>query len=192
VKYFYAVAPKTDLSLGFSYQNNMVGAPGIGSDQYFFNVGARGQFTGKLTGQFSVGYEQIDFNRGGRNNSGVGADSGFSYAATDKTTFTLGVLSGFGYSPQFGNSYRDLQPNVGFTSKMSDHWSIGGQAGYGRFTYISVPQQDDFYFGQGNLTFIMNPSVSFTGSYRYAEDDSNIAANSFTNNIFTVGVSLKY
>ncbi len=192
LKYYYAVEPKLDVSAGFSYQDNVVQAPGIDSDEYFFNVGARGQFTGKLSGQFSVGYDQIAFRKGGRNTSGVGADAGFNYQATEKTAFTLGVMSGFGYSPQFGNSYRDVQPNAGFTAEISDHWTIGGQAGYGRFVYISSPQRDDYYYGQANLKFVMTQSVSFVGSYRYAEDDSNLGGDSFSNNIFTVGVNLKY
>lgn len=190
-KFYFEVEPKLDLSAGFSYQNNVVASPGVDSNEYFYNVGARGQFTGKLTGQFSVGYEEIDFTHGGKSD-GVGADSGFSYAATDKTTLTLKVESGFGYSPLLGAAYRDQQVIGGFTSALNDHWQLSGQASYGYFQYISTTERDNNYAGQIGLTYVMNQYLSVTASYTYMENDSNIVLNSFTDDIGTLAVKLKF
>lgn len=191
LKYYYAVEPKLDLSAGFSYQNNTIGAPGLDSDEYFYNVGARGEFTPKLSGQFSVGFEQIQFKHGGTTN-GVGADSQFNFAYTPKTTFTLSILNNFGYSPAGGASYRDLGISGGMVTVLSDQWKAGGQISYNKYNYISTTEKDNFYAGQVYATYIYNAYLSFTGAYRYAEDSSNITADSFTNNIFSIAATVKY
>jgi hypothetical protein len=192
VKYYYAVEPKLDVSAGFTYQNNAIGAPGVDSNEYFYNVGARGDFTPKLTGEFSVGFQEIQFFKGLGTTSGVGADSTFNYAYTPKTVFTLSVKDDYGYSPVGGTSFRDFGVTGGFTSEITDQWKVGGQISYDRYSYLTTSQRDDFYTGQGSLTYVVNTNVSLTGTYRYGQDHSNITADSFTNNVVSLAVTLKY
>ncbi len=191
LKYYYAVEPKLDVSAGFSYQNNTVGSPGVNSDEYFYNVGARGEFTPKLTGQFSVGFQQIQFKHGGSKN-GLGADSGFDFAVTPKSTLNLSVTNGYGYSPAGGSSYRDFGITGGAATVLSDQWKAGAQISYNKYRYISTTEKDDYYAGQLSATYIYNAYVSLTGAYRYTEDSSNITLDSFTNNIFSISATMKY
>ncbi len=152
LKYYYAVEPKLDVSAGFSYQNNQLGTGGINSDEYFYNVGARGEFTPKLTGGLNVGYEQIQFVSGkNKSRGGLGVDSNFAYAFSPKTNFTFGVNNDFGYSAAGGSSYRIFGINGGFTSLISDQWKANGQIGYSRYNYITTIQKDDFYNGPAGI-----------------------------------------
>jgi polysaccharide biosynthesis protein VpsM len=190
-KYYYAVEPKLDVSAGFSYQNNQLGTGGINSDEYFYNLGARGEFTPKLTGGINVGYEQIQFVRGG-SRGGLGVDSNFTYAYSPKTNLTFSVNNDFGYSAVGGASYRIFGLNGGFNTLLTEQWKVSGQLTYSRYDYITTIEQDNFYTGQAGLTYILNAHVSMTGAYNYTEDSSNLTADTFTNNIFSISASLRF
>ena len=191
VKYYYTVEPKLDLSAGFSYQNNQLGTGGINSDEYFYNVGARGEFTPKLTGTLNVGYEEISFDKGG-NRGGLGVDSAFTYAYSPKTSVTFGVNNDFGYSAAGGASYRIGGGNAGFSTLFSEQWKGTGQVSYSRYDYITTTQKDNFYNGQLGLSYILSVRANVTASYSYTEDSSNITPDSFTNNLFTLSLALRF
>ena len=192
LKYYYEVEPKLDLSAGFTYKDNQLGTGGVNSNEYFYNVGARGEFTPKLTGELSVGYEQIQFAKGVKSKNGVGVDSNFTYAYTPKTTVTFGVSNDFGYSASGGSSYRIFGLNGGVSTAINDQWKANAQLSYNHYDYISTTEKDDFYNGQLGATYIINVYLSVTGAYTYTEDSSNITADSFTNNIFSISASLRF
>ena len=191
LKYYYKMEPKLDVSAGFSYQDNQLGTGGINSNQYFYNVGARGEFTPKLTGELSVGYEEISFARGG-NHGGLGVESSFNYAYSPSTTVSFGANNDFCYSAAGGASYRISGLNAGLSSLVAEQWKIAGQVGYSHYTYITTPQRDDFYSGQAGVTYILNVHTNLTAAYNYVEDSSNITPDSFTNNIFSLSASLRF
>jgi hypothetical protein len=191
VKYYYAVEPKLDVSAGFSYQDNQLGTGGVNSNEYFYNLGARGEFTPKLTGELNVGYEEISFDKGG-NRGGLGVDSNLIYAYSPKTSFTLGVNNDFGYSAAGGASYRISGVNGGVTSQLSDQWQALGQIAYSRYDYISTTQKDNFYNGQIGLSYTISVHATATATYGYVEDSSNITPDSFTDNLFTLSLALRY
>jgi len=58
VNYYFAIAPKIDLSAGVQYRKTDVES-GSDSDEIYYNVGARGDFTAKLSGTFSVGFTPV-------------------------------------------------------------------------------------------------------------------------------------
>ncbi len=191
LKYYYALEPKLDVSAGFSYQDNQLGTGGVNSSEYFYNVGARGEFTPKLTGSLNVGYEQLDFTRGA-SRGGLGADSSFSYAYSPKTTLTFGVNNDFGYAAIGGGEYRIFGVNVGAATLITDQWKAVGQLSYARYNYFTSIEKDDFYNGQFGVTYLLSTSVSLAGAYTYTKDSSNLTADSFTNNIFSVSAVLRF
>jgi len=190
VNYYYKVEPKVDLSAGVRWRNNQLGTGGINSNDYYYNVGARGEFTGKLTGMFTVGYNQFVLAKGGTL-SGLGVDAGFTFQATEKTALTLNATNDFGYAA-IGTAFRNPGGNVGFTSELTDKWTVRGQVGYGRFDYTTSLQRDDFYQAQIGTTWAFSKQVSLTVAYAYLRDDSNIAIDSFRNNQYSASTSLKF
>jgi polysaccharide biosynthesis protein VpsM len=191
VKYYYEVEPKVDLSAGFTFQNNQLGTGGINSDEYFYNVGARGEFTPKLTGQLNVGYAQLEPDRGG-SRGGFGVDSSFTYAYSPKTSFTFGANNDFGYSAVLGQVYRLFGLSGSVNTTLSDQWKANAQFSYGNYDYLTTIQKDNFYNGEVGLTYVFSTNISLTGSYNYIEDSSNITLDSFTDNLFTLSVSFRY
>src|ERR1043165_9009515 len=77
VDFFYKWTPKVDVSLGYRYRDYQVDI-GQDSTDHYFNIGARGDFSPKLTGRFTLGYTQRNLQRG-NDDSLFGIDASFSY-----------------------------------------------------------------------------------------------------------------
>jgi len=198
VNYYYKVEPKLDLSAGFRYRDNTLGTGGIDSQNYYYNVGARGEFTPNLTGNFDIGYNQVKLAHGG-NQSGLGADSKFTYAYSPKTSVMVGLNEDYGYSATGGGGYRLPNAYIGATTALDEQWSVNGLISYGNYQYLTKPanstlplQRDDFYSAQVGATYVVNTNISVRGAYNYSEDSSNIPGDSFRDNLFTISASVRY
>jgi hypothetical protein len=191
VDYYWKVEPKLDLSAGFRYRDNTVGTGGIDSQNYYYNVGARGEFAPDLTGEFDVGYNQLSL-KGQGTQSALGADSKFIYTYSPKTTVTVSLNEDYGYSAIGGGGYRQPNAYIAVTTALTEQWLATGQVSYAKYEYITTAQRDDYYAAQVGLTYVVSTNISFRGAYSYAEDNSNIAAFSFKNNIFTFSASVRY
>ena len=190
VNYYFKVEPKLDLSAGFRYRDNTLGAGGIDSTDYFYNVGLRGELTPLLTGQFNVGYQEEKLVNRTKQDS-LGLDSNFNYACDPKTSLTLGLISDYGYAA-VGSAFRNSGINLGVTSALNDQWSLRGQVGYNRYAYITTAQKDNYYSGQLGISYLVNVHVTVGATYTYGQDNSNITLDSFKNNIFSVSGSLHF
>jgi hypothetical protein len=191
VDYYWKVEPKLDLSAGFRYRDNTVGTGGIDSQNYYYNVGARGEFAPDLTGYFDIGYNQVSLKGQGTQNA-MGADSKFVYTYSPKTTVTVSLNEDYGYSAIGGGGYRQPNAYVAVTTALTEQWLATGQVSYARYEYITTPQRDDFYAVQLGVAYIVNTNFSVKAAYNYAEDNSNIAVDSFKNNIFTLSASVRF
>ncbi|HEY1764308.1 MAG TPA: outer membrane beta-barrel protein [Opitutaceae bacterium] len=190
VNVYYQVEPKLDLSAGFQYKNNQLGAGGVNSDEYYYNIGARGELAPKLTGQFSIGYDESHLS-GGRTLDNLGLIANFNYSVTEKTTLTVGGFDGYGYAAD-GSGFKNASVNAGLNSAVSDQIVLGASLSYGNYDYTTRSQTDNFWQGQLNATYVYSKMISATASYAYANDNSNLAGASFSNNIFALSVSFKY
>jgi len=191
VDFYWKVEPKLDLSAGFRYRDNTVNNGGIDSQNYYYNVGARGEFSPDFTGEFDVGYNQLDITGGGRQ-SALGADSKFIYAYSPKTSFTVSLNEDYGYSATGGAGYREPNAFVGMTTALTEQWSAFGQVTYGQYNYISTTQRDDFVSFRLGVGYLFSTNFSVKVAYDYAEDSSNINADSFNSSIFTVSASVRF
>jgi polysaccharide biosynthesis protein VpsM len=190
VNYYYKFEPKLDLSAGFRFRDNTLGSGGLDSDDYYYNIGARGEFTPLLTGQFDVGYDVQELQTKGTQ-GGLGADSSFTLAATEKTSVTFGVTRDYAYAPG-GSVYLDSGGYAAFNSALDTQWSVNGRFGYDLNSYTLTTQRDNIYSGKMGISYAFSTCLTFAGSYTYSEDSSNVTADSFTNNIFSVSASLHY
>jgi hypothetical protein len=191
IDYYWKVEPKLDLSAGFRYRDNTVGSGGIDSQNYYYNVGARGEFLPDLTGEFDIGYNQVNFNDRGTQSS-VGADSKFTFTYSPKTTVTLSLNDDYGYSATGGGGYRQPNASIGASTHLDEQWSAFGSVGYAQYQYLTTAQRDDFYTAQVGVAYVVNSKVTIKGAYNYAEDNSNFNGDSFKNNIFTVTASVRF
>jgi hypothetical protein len=187
---YFKVEPKLDLSAGFRFRDNLLGAGGISSKDYYYNIGARGEFTPDLTGEIDVGYNRQKM-AVGSSTSGFGMDSHFTYSMSAKSTVDLGLNDDFGYDA-LGKAYRNVAPFIGFTTALDPQWSVNGRATYGRYSYLTTTRQDDFYTAQAGVSYIVTANVTLKASYSYVENNSNISVYSFKNNLVAISAVFRF
>jgi hypothetical protein len=189
--YYYYVLPKLAVSGGFTYRNTDLSNGGIGSKDYFYNVGARGEFTPKLTGKFAIGYTQRKMDVGS-NQDALGVDSSFAYALDEKTSLQFGVTNDFGVSGS-GQSQRNLTWSAGFQSSLTADWSVGGTVSYRSIDYLGAGARTDNYFeGSLTATYTYSTMVNFTASYTYRNNSSDLKGSTFNNNVFALAANIRY
>jgi polysaccharide biosynthesis protein VpsM len=187
IDFYYKWTPKLDLSAGYRYRDTQVD---IGSDStdHFFNVGARGEFSPKLTGKLAVGLNTRNLDRGG-DESAFGADASFAYEISPKTTLQFGASKDFGTSPT-GLQQKNTTINGMVTSKISEEWSVNAGLSWRAIDYGS--RTDDYFEGQLGTTYIINANIRLVGAYVYRNYSSDLANAEFKNNVFSVAANFRY
>ena len=195
VNVYYELTPKVDLSAGITYSKINLDDVAAGQadeyDAYYYNVGARGSFTPKLSGAFSVGYNTRTANVGPDDDGSFGADASLAYAYTDKTNFTLALSRNFSNSTAGGASYENSQITLGATSAIAVDWSLNASVTYRQLDYQNIDQTDDYYEGTVGATYIINSHLSAGLSYLYRKQASDTGSE-FDNNIVTLSMSARY
>lgn len=190
VNYYYEVAPKLDASFGFAYKDNVIGNGRPDTEEYYYNVGARGDLAPKLTGELTLGYKQSEPTIGD-SSSTFGIDSKFTYAYSEKTSIDANLSNGFGFSG-VGDSYRTLGFGGGVTSSISEQLQLSARLSYSNNAYLITTQDDDLVSVSVSATYKYNEYLTFNGSYAYTDNASNKAGSDFTGNVLTLSASLRY
>jgi hypothetical protein len=187
INFYYKWTPKVDVSVGYSYRNYQTT---IGSDtkDNYFNVGARGEFTPLLTGEFNVGITTRAFATGG-SQSMMGLSAQLNYAITPKTTLQLTSSSAPDTSPQ-GLQQKNFSLGATVSSNISDQWSVRAGLNWRAIDYTT--RTDDFLEGQVGATYILNTYVNLVGAYVYRHNSSVLASGVFTENVFSLAANLRY
>lgn len=193
VNYYFAIRPKIDLSAGVQYRSTDVSA-GSDSEDLYFNVGARGEFTPKLVGNFRVGYTMRDWDDGtlGEDEM-IGLDAGLTYLYSEKTQLTLNLSNDFG-TASTGGGEEIAEISFGVRTQLTTDWSANAKIGYQDIDYVAVNRNDDFITGSLGVTYTLNQYVSFDANYSYADNSNNLAGGfaEFTANVFSVAANFRY
>jgi len=189
-QYFYAIQPKLDASVGFRYKKNQVSGLGRDSDEYFYNVGLRGELTPKLTGEVQVGYNQLKPDSGSSEDS-LGLKANLIFAVSQKTSLSLEALDEFGYSSS-GTPFKNVGATARFDTAFSPAFHLKGNVFWYNYDYLSTSRSDDYYGGQLSGTYTFNEHAEVSATYTYSKNDSNLAGLSYDNNIVALSATLKY
>jgi hypothetical protein len=187
LNFYYKISPKVDLSFGYRFRDYQIDI-GADSTDHFFNVGARGEFTPKLTGTFAVGITSRNLSPGGSEDL-LGIDSSFAYELTPKTSLQFGISNDFGTTPQ-GQQQKNFSINTAVSSKLTEEWSLNGGLSYRATDYGS--RTDDYWEFNLGAAYVVNANIRVLGSYVFRNYVSNISASEFTNNVFSVAANFRY
>jgi hypothetical protein len=200
VDIYYALTPKVDLSVGYRFRQTDVqrvplAIANYDSKDHFFNLGARGEFTPKLKGQFRVGYGLRDFDHGDTEDQ-LGLSGALTYSYSPKTSFDLSVSNDFSNSA-FGTSQEVFAIRTSGKFEFTPQWSAGLGFSYESTTYDQAnsaisSRKDEFFVGDATIAYAMNENVSFQGAYVHRTNSSNRSGLDFNSNILSLGVSLRY
>ena len=191
VNFYYAVWPKVDLSAGYSYRQTKTAVTGSGSreNDNYYNIGARGDFTPKLNGNFSVGYTTSSFTSGGRNST-LAFNGSFGYEVSAKTSGTLAVSRNYSTGAQ-GEQLISTNLSLGASTLFSPQWQAGATIGYQHVAYPSV-RRDDYVDGSVSATYIYSQNITATASYMLRRNASSISNAEFLDNSLSFSADLKY
>lgn len=192
VNYYFAITPKVDLSAGVQYRKNQVDAPNKDSDEVYYNVGARGDFTAKLTGSFSVGYTTRSPDNGSDDDL-FGLRAGLVYLYSPKTQFTLDLSNDFDTSST-GGGQESSSINLGVRSALTAALTANIGIGYQKIKYLSVTpdRTDDYVTALIGATYAVNQNISLEASYSYLNNSSDISDAEFNANIVTLAANFRY
>jgi hypothetical protein len=191
VNLYYAMTPKTDLSVGYSYQKTREDS-GIGNSKGdFYNIGARGEFTPKLSGQVQVGVSDYRPDGGPKSRS-LGLNANLDYAFSPKTTIVLSGSSGFSTSP-LGTGEKNASVGVSVNTKLSEQWALSLGGSYLSSNYLITPiRKDEFWVGDVSLSYIWTTNISFQLDYIYRTNHSTLPYAMFDDDVVTFSVASKF
>ena len=193
---FYEITPKVDLSAGLNY-NRSETDNGLSYNDYYYNVGARGEFTPKLSGNLTVGMtDRNGSGTGAQSSSGLSFHSGLSYAYSEKTSFTLGADKGFSNSSTGGTTQKNTSFTLGGSTDLSPKWSANASLGYRIIEYIGSGRTDNYVEASIGASYVINTNVSLSASITHSENASDAPSvpisPEFTNNVVSLSISARY
>lgn len=187
INFFYKWTPKVDLSFGYRYRDYQVDL-GEDSKDHFFNIGARGEFTPKLSGQFAVGLSSRKLERTSDQNL-LGWEGKLTYEASPKTSIGLSSSNDYGTTPQ-GQQQKNFTLGGDVSNKLSDDWTISASVNFRAINYYT--RTDDFIEANLGVTYIINTNFKMNASYVYRSNDSVLAGGDFKQNVFSIAANLRY
>ncbi len=187
---YFEYSPKLELSAGYRYRTNDVGGAGtLDSDDHFLSIGARGEFTPKMSGQIRIGYAKRNFDGARADEDTFGLDANLTLAATAKTAIRFNVSNDFGVSA-LGESTDSFLFSTSINSRVDDQWSWQANLAFRSIDYPT--RSDDYFEGGAGVRYTYNSFVNFAAGFTHRKNDSTLALNDFSNNVFSLTANLRY
>jgi hypothetical protein len=193
VNYYFAVQPKLDLSLGVQYRGTQVNISNNDSMDVYVNVGARGEFTPKLLGSFSVGFNSRSGEAANSDSDGIGLKAALTYVYTQKTQFTLDASNDFGTGASGGRQER-ASLSLGARSKIAEELTTFASLGLEQTSFQGFDRDDTFISARLGVSYTFNKYLTFDGSYSHFNNASagkNGNAD-FDANIVSIAANIRY
>jgi polysaccharide biosynthesis protein VpsM len=202
LRFYYKITPKVDLSTGFTYRKVKPQEGGNESRDLDYNIGARGNFTPKLTGEFSVGHTSREVG----NNPGENLwsfDGSFGYEITPKTTSSLALSRDFGVGAQ-GASLQTTSYAVRLSTVPTPQWQFGTGITYRRVAYgpnvftktpappPTVARNDNYWECSLLATYIHSAWLSTSAEYTLSANRSTLPGPRYSGNVLSLLVGWRY
>lgn len=185
---YYQASEKLAWSFGYRYRSTDLGGGAVDSDDSFISVGARGEFTPKLSGQVRVGYNQRDLDNG-RDSDDIGLDARVTFAASEKSSYTFTVGNDFGASGT-GESTERFTLGLLASNKLDEQWALNTNLSYNATDYPT--RSEDYFDGSFAVIYTYNQNVNFNASLTYRDNSSSSTGGDFTNTIWSFGANVRY
>jgi hypothetical protein len=162
---------------------------GLGTDQI-----------GLVKGEIYGGYQAEDYSTPGIGSIGspVYGVRGYYYPLPELTLnasvdeeLGASLLTGTPTSP-LGTATRVTTALGTAEYSISQQWAASGRGGYIRTEYIDNTRRDDAWTAGGTVTYQLVRNIGLTLDYQHIELSSNVVAQSFSRDVVTFGMTLKY
>jgi hypothetical protein len=189
VDFYFQTSPKLDWSAGYRYRTTELAGAAQDSEDHFLNIGARGEFTPKLSGQLRVGYIMRSFDVSGDDDM-FGFSGDLTYKYSDKTSYQFNASNDFDSSATGANT-EALTIGLRATNNLSEQWSMTAGINY-LSTYYSSARTDDYTEVLIGVSYVYNQYVNFSGSFTLRNNSSDVILSEFDQNIFNLAANVRY
>jgi hypothetical protein len=198
---YFSVTPKVDLSAGYSYSVLTPDGDGSVAKVGYYNVGARGSFTSKLTGGFTVGYQTERVPEAPLTHD-LGLTANLNYAITPKTKATFQAARDFETSAQ-GQVLKNGSYSLGLSSDITSQWQASLGVTYRTIDYgtelysfesalVDQHRIDDYWESTLQLSYLVTRWFSTSASYLIRDNRSTLPGVEFSDNVFSLNVKFTY
>ena len=191
IDFYYEYTQKLSLLAGLRYRDTeLAGLPGY--KDYYYSVGARGDFTALISGTLGLGINERT-TPGLANQSSFGLNSSLTYKASEKTKITLNLNDDTGASSN-GQSQEIISFSSRVDTDFDNAWKGFASVTYNNTKYKNaVPSRtDNYYEGDIGFTYVFSLKFNVTGTYSYKKNDSNAVAQSFNDNLISLAAVVRY
>jgi hypothetical protein len=185
---YYKMTPDVDMSLDYQFRESDITGLQSYQDNYL-GVGARGQFTEKFSGLFSVGATERSWQHSGGTQWMPGGHATFTYLVTPKTTFQFGGSEDFN-SAAAGTSQKSLSGWAGVQTNFEGDFSASAKVTYEHLSYLTGIH-DEYWKAELGLQYQLNKYVSFKAGYTYMNDSTDYNSD-FTDNVFSISGTVRF
>ncbi len=198
LNYYYSISEKIDLSAGVRYRRTGLTGNSNYSEDFYYNLGARGDFTPKFSGYFSVGFNQRELDAGG-DESSVGALADLAYLVTEKTALALSVINDFRTSVE-GISQKSLSITPSIKTSFNAQWEGAAALTFQSLEYFNG-REDDYLEASVRVAYRVSTQTTLSASYHYRTNDSTLAftdgdgrrrSADFDNSLIQLGASVRF
>jgi hypothetical protein len=210
LNFYYKITPKVDLSAGYTFGVFRPLSAGPDAKDGYANVGARGDFTQKLSGSVSVGYITRSFDSSAsvpqsaqtQSTHSLGFTGNLNYEVTPKTSANLSFARSFNASALAQTTTYSTY-SLSFNTEVSPQWSVGESLSeqlvdYGPqvfFVQNTLPtgnRKDNLGTVNLHLSYIYSRWLTGTIAYTFRNDHSTISAIDFSDDVFSLTLGLSY
>ena len=201
LKIYFETSPKVSVSAGAAVRRVKPQNGGETGKDLDYNLGARGNFTAKLNGEFSVDYRTRDVGSNAREKL-WGFDGALNYEITPKTTSSL-VFSRDFSTGALGESLKNSNYTFRVSTDLTPQWLLSAGLSYRQVEYgptvfrlnntPAVIDRNDNYWG-GNLqaTYLYRSWLSATADYTFRRNHSSLSAAEYSNSIISLMLGWRY
>ncbi len=200
-KIYLEATPKVSVSAGLAHRWVNPQNGGVSGRDQDYNIGARGDFTAKLNGEFSLNYRTRKVGNNAAENL-WGFNGGVNYEVTPKTVSSLVVASDFS-TGALGESLKNSRYAIRISSAPTPQWQLAAGLSYRRVQYgprvfgvnntpVTLDRDDRFWEGNIQATYLCRSWLSVSADYTLRSNRSNLLAAQFSNNVLSLMVGWRY
>jgi hypothetical protein len=201
INMYFDVTPKVSLSTGFVYGKVKPQGGGKNARDWDYNIGARGNFTPKLSGHLSVGYSSRQVGDNPTENM-LGFNGSFDYEMTPQINSTLVFSRDFGTGAE-GSSLQTSSYSFQLSAALAPQWQLGTGITYRNVAYGAVvfastnplpaSGRDDNYF-EASVQATYQPVRWFNTSLEYtlSSNRSTLPGACYTTNVLNLVMGWQY
>lgn len=195
-RFTYRVAPNTRVYIeGLFTEFDYTPGANFELDNTYkrYRAGVTWDFTGKLTGDLNIGYQDRNYDLDTiRDISGLAYDGEISWAINTFTKIVASALrESIDSSLEEAGGFLRTTYAIRLNHELTDRLSLDAGAGYSSDELVfSSAREDNRYAYQLGLEYELMRGVAVEAQYTYEERDSNLSVANYKANIFGLSVKI--